>query len=162
MDTLRSETITADIKFKWIFLRENDHILIEIPPTFVQWIPIDKSSLVQGMAMGQADDKPLQEPMMINSLMHIYVNSLQWVPQCLLVVGISDASEICMKVMLTILVPCHGLCWYMILAILDDNECADPNVCDQVCDNTEGSYSCRCAVGYTLGSNGRDCSGEPL
>lgn len=34
---------------------------------------------------------------------------------------------------------------------LDTNECLDPrlNACGQLCENTFGSYSCKCKAGYT-------------
>ena len=44
---------------------------------------------------------------------------------------------------------------------LDINECtADTDNCQQMCSNTQGSFSCSCRSGYTLDSNGRTCSGE--
>ncbi len=52
----------------------------------------------------------------------------------------------------------HG-CMYCI----DNNECrsSDTNSCHQVCNNTPGSYTCSCNVGYRLGSDGRTCTGQP-
>ena len=44
---------------------------------------------------------------------------------------------------------------------LDVNECTDNNGdCEQICVNNEGSYSCSCKNGYSLNSNGRNCSGN--
>ena len=55
-------------------------------------------------------------------------------------------------------------CNFCILPIhyVDTDECAslDLNQCDQVCDNTEGSYSCSCDDGYTLNSDGHACDGN--
>ncbi|RMX46817.1 hypothetical protein pdam_00007662 [Pocillopora damicornis] len=35
-----------------------------------------------------------------------------------------------------------------------------PAGCDQVCRNTQGNYSCSCASGYQLQSNGKSCKGK--
>ena len=46
-----------------------------------------------------------------------------------------------------------------ITILLDANECLASNGgCDQLCNNTVGSFECACAEGYILGSNGRSCS----
>ena len=43
---------------------------------------------------------------------------------------------------------------------IDINECtADTDDCDQVCTNTDGSFTCSCNSGYTLDSNERTCNG---
>ena len=43
---------------------------------------------------------------------------------------------------------------------LDIDECtAGTHDCDQVCTNTDGSFTCSCNSGYTLDSNGRRCNG---
>ncbi|XP_076053538.1 hemicentin-1-like, partial [Oratosquilla oratoria] len=39
----------------------------------------------------------------------------------------------------------------------DENECALPERCEHRCENTYGSYSCRCPPGYRLNSNRRTC-----
>ena len=58
-------TILADDIFKWIFLNENDMILIQISLKFVPRSPIDnKPALVQVMAWRRIGDKPLPEPVM--------------------------------------------------------------------------------------------------
>ena len=31
--------------------------------------------------------------------------------------------------------------------------------CEQICNNTVGSYTCSCNNGYSLNSDGRNCSG---
>ena len=46
--------------------------------------------------------------------------------------------------------------------IIDIDECASDatNNCEQVCHNTQGSYTCDCdAVGYELDENGFTCQG---
>lgn len=44
---------------------------------------------------------------------------------------------------------------------IDVNECSDKNGrCHQLCDNTCGSYQCRCKVGFTLMSNKHSCEGK--
>ena len=34
------------------------------------------------------------------------------------------------------------------------------NDCQQLCENTVGSYSCSCAAGFTLNDDGRSCNGN--
>ena len=41
----------------------------------------------------------------------------------------------------------------------DVDECTVPDVCHQVCTNTEGSFTCGCEAGYVLDSEGASCSG---
>jgi hypothetical protein len=40
----------------------------------------------------------------------------------------------------------------------DTNECIDTMLCEQVCNNTEGSFSCSCNAGYTIDPDGRSCN----
>ena len=50
---------------------------------------------------------------------------------------------------------------WLIFVFSDVNECsADSNPCDDNadCSNTEGSYSCRCKLGFT--GNGTTCQGS--
>lgn len=43
----------------------------------------------------------------------------------------------------------------------DDDECtANIGGCDQVCSNTNGSFSCSCHMGFFLDSNGKTCRGR--
>ena len=57
--------ILADNNLRYIFLNENDRILIGISLKFVPRSPIDnKSTLVQVMAWRRTGDKPLPEPML--------------------------------------------------------------------------------------------------
>ena len=43
----------------------------------------------------------------------------------------------------------------------DVNECADDiSGCSDICNNTEGSYSCGCPIGYQLANDLHNCSGE--
>ena len=66
--------------FKCIFLNENALISIKISLKFVPRGPINNiPSLVQIMAWCRPGDKPLSEPMMVNSLMHICITLPQWV-----------------------------------------------------------------------------------
>ena len=41
------------------------------------------------------------------------------------------------------------------------NECLDDNGgCEQICNNSEGSYSCNCNDGYSADLDGTGCSRE--
>ena len=42
---------------------------------------------------------------------------------------------------------------------LDINECNGVNDCQQMCQNTDGSYVCSCTDGFTLEADGRSCAG---
>ena len=42
----------------------------------------------------------------------------------------------------------------------DINECETKNVCEQLCNNFDGGYSCDCNSGYTLAQDGSSCSGK--
>ena len=43
---------------------------------------------------------------------------------------------------------------------LDIDECLSPdNGCEQICNNTVGSYVCSCMNGFTLNADGRTCDG---
>ena len=57
--------ILAEYTFKYIFVNENDKILIKISLNFVPRSPIDNTALVQVMAWHQTGDKPLPELVMI-------------------------------------------------------------------------------------------------
>lgn len=50
----------------------------------------------------------------------------------------------------------------MIIYIKIDNyECGINNGgCEQLCENTVGSFTCQCNTGYTLDSNQQNCSGN--
>ena len=66
--------------FKWIFLRENVWISINISLKFVPRGPINNiPTSVQVMAWRRPGDKPLSEPMMVRLPMHICVTRPQWV-----------------------------------------------------------------------------------
>ena len=45
-----------------------------------------------------------------------------------------------------------------IILSIDINECStDASSCEQICTNTNGSYSCSCEESYALNSDGRTC-----
>ena len=45
--------------------------------------------------------------------------------------------------------------------VLDDNECTlRTHDCDQLCSNTDGSYTCSCNNGFTLDEDGKTCHGQ--
>ena len=49
----------------------------------------------------------------------------------------------------------------MFSCLSDVDECAISNGgCEQICDNTYGSFECDCQPGYTLNADGFNCSGE--
>ena len=69
-----------DDTFERIFLNKNVRVSIRISLKFVLKGLIDNiPALVQIMAGRRSGDKPLSEPMMINSLTHICVTRRQWV-----------------------------------------------------------------------------------
>ncbi|CAH3190299.1 unnamed protein product, partial [Porites lobata] len=46
---------------------------------------------------------------------------------------------------------------------IDVNECATNNGgCDQICNNTKGSYECKCRSGFLLSSDKHKCNGRDL
>lgn len=51
------------------------------------------------------------------------------------------------------------LCIQFLIFILDIDECAVVNDCQQICENTIGSYECRCMDGFTLKDDGKNCTG---
>ena len=66
--------------FKCIFLNENVWIPIKISLKFVPKGSINNNpALFQIMAWRRPSNKPLSEPMMVSSLMHICVTRPQWV-----------------------------------------------------------------------------------
>ena len=66
--------------FKFIFMNENDSIVIKISLKFIPKGPINNiPALVQIMAWRRLGDKPLSEPMMVNLLTHVCVTRPQWV-----------------------------------------------------------------------------------
>ena len=55
--------------------------------------------------------------------------------------------------------------WFMLmisyeLKFSDIDECSESGVCDQICTNTDGSYSCSCKKGYQLQVDQIHCQGE--
>ena len=43
----------------------------------------------------------------------------------------------------------------------DVNECdVSPPICNQMCNNTNGSFMCDCDEGFRLGPDGRSCIGK--
>ena len=41
--------------------------------------------------------------------------------------------------------------------VVDLDECVYENICDQLCDNNEGSVTCSCRDNYMLSTDGRTC-----
>ena len=74
----------ADDMFKCVFLNENVRFPIEISLKFVPKGSINNNpALFQIMAWRRPGDKPLSDPMMVNSLTHICVTRPQWVKICM-------------------------------------------------------------------------------
>ena len=49
---------------------------------------------------------------------------------------------------------------FPVLSFLDIDECSTDNGgCEFLCSNTESSYFCSCPSGYSLDSNGHNCTG---
>ena len=47
------------------------------------------------------------------------------------------------------------------LFVIDYNECADNvDACEQMCHNSNSSYTCSCKSGYRLADNNRTCDGK--
>ena len=70
----------ADYILKCIFLNENVSISMKIPLKFIPKVPINNiPTLVQIMAWHRSGTKPLSEPMIVRSLMHICIARPQWV-----------------------------------------------------------------------------------
>ena len=45
--------------------------------------------------------------------------------------------------------------------VSDINECdKDNGGCSQICNNTAGSFECKCRTGYDLDANGLTCNGN--
>ena len=44
----------------------------------------------------------------------------------------------------------------------DINECEGINPCQQVCENTEGSYTCSCTEGFSLAPSNGTCTGTAV
>ena len=45
----------------------------------------------------------------------------------------------------------------------DVNECAVRNGgCDHICKNQQGSFECKCKVGFKIGTDGKTCRGTLL
>ena len=52
---------------------------------------------------------------------------------------------------------------YLVLLVIDVDECSmTESPCSQDCSNTDGSFVCSCANGYTLDSDGRACNGKQV
>ena len=47
------------------------------------------------------------------------------------------------------------------IAMADIDECSENrNNCEQLCQNTQGSYICSCRTGYRLATDGAECDGN--
>ena len=96
----------ADDIFKCIFLNENVWISIEISLKFVPKGPINNiPALVQIMAWRRPGDKPLSEPIMINSPTHICVSRPQLVKIQMLVYIVSVGKICCCQPLILLSYP---------------------------------------------------------
>lgn len=70
----------------------------------------------------------------------------------------SDGRDCDGTLVTSIAIENHWFVW----CSLDINECVlGTDMCAQICNNTIGSYTCQCRIGFTLNSDGRGCGGEP-
>ena len=54
----------------------------------------------------------------------------------------------------------ESLVHIIINMFIDIDECSGINQCQQLCINTEGSFTCNCTEGFTLESDERNCTGK--
>ena len=55
----------------------------------------------------------------------------------------------------------NGQFGFFLPSLIDVNECATNNGgCDQICNNTKGSYECKCRSGFLLSSDKHKCNGK--
>ncbi len=71
-----------------------------------------------------------------------------------------DMSSIVMDAHAMVCSTVYNIKWYSYF-LLDVNECSSVanNICQHVCVNTPGSYTCGCNLGYELNVDGRNCDG---
>ena len=51
--------------------------------------------------------------------------------------------------------------FFFLPSLIDVNECSTNNGgCDQICNNTKGSYECKCRSGFLLSSDKHKCNGK--
>lgn len=54
-----------------------------------------------------------------------------------------------------------SVCLIWVFDFLDIDECSQPNDCSQLCNNTLGSYSCYCSIGFKINETDRtECTGN--
>ena len=84
----------VDDIFRWMFFNENVWILLKIPTQVVPKVQINNiPALVQIMAWCRPGDKPLSEPMMVTSRMHIRITN--WGPDKNLSALVRQYSIVC-------------------------------------------------------------------
>ena len=77
-----------------------------------------------------------------------------WVIACHLMVEIAMVRKFSRMCITTV-----TLC--IIVKFSDVNECqSNVGGCEHICTNTDGSFECLCNSGYSLSSDGRNCSGK--
>lgn len=55
----------------------------------------------------------------------------------------------------------HDCIWDFLYFHTDINECLSlHNPCDQICENTAGSFKCKCKPGFILDFDGKSCTGK--
>ena len=55
----------------------------------------------------------------------------------------------------------YTTCYWVYSKLIDIDECSNgAAACDQLCNNTVGSYYCNCSIGYRLLSDGSTCQSE--
>ena len=82
-------------------------------------------------------------------------NNLPGTHECLCYTGykLSDDGYTCVG---KYIIKLHG---YIIIHSIDINEC-ELGYCTQLCNNSEGSFTCSCQDGYALEDDNRTCVGK--
>ena len=71
---------------------------------------------------------------------------------------VSDLLQMVVTAMVSLLI--FIMCGVKCYQYADIDECAEgTSGCRQVCENTSGSYTCSCQLGYRLASDNRICDG---
>ena len=64
-----------------------------------------------------------------------------------------------LNVLVSAIIFCY--CFFLVqqMNTTDRDECTLSNPCEQICNNSEGSFFCSCEIGFILSANDRNCTG---